>query len=53
MVTGDFALFGERDLVERFSTRIKHFRGIATCDEQTAGNVLAGVHLVCALTWVK
>jgi transposase len=32
---------------------IKHYRGIATRDEKTARNFLAGLHLVCALTWLK
>jgi len=39
----------ERNLVERFFNIIKHFRVIATHYEKTARNVLAGVHLVCAL----
>ena len=44
----DFALYCERNLVERFFNIIKHFRAIATRYEKTARNVLAGVHLVCA-----
>ena len=49
----DFALYAERNLVERFFNTIKHFRGIATRYEKTARNFLAGLHLVCALTWLK
>ena len=49
----DFALYRERNLVERFFTTIKHFRGIATRHEKTARNFLAGLHLVCALVWLK
>jgi transposase len=49
----DFALYCERNLVERFFNIIKHFRAIATRCEKTARNVLAGVHLVCALAWLK
>jgi transposase len=49
----DFALYCERNLVERFFNAIKHFRGIATRYEKTARNFLAGLHLVCALTWLK
>ena len=49
----DFALYCERNLVERFFNIIKHFRGIATRYEKTARNFLAGVHLVCALAWLK
>ena len=49
----DFALYAERNLVERFFNTIKHFRGIATRYENTARNFLAGLHLVCALAWLK
>ena len=49
----DFALYAERNLVERFFNAIKHYRGIATRYEKTARNFLAGLHLVCALTWLK
>ena len=49
----DFALYRERNLVERFFNIIKHFRGIATRYEKTARNFLAGLQLVCALVWLK
>lgn len=49
----DFALYCERNLVERFFNIIKHFRAIATRYEKTARNFLAGVHLVCALAWLN
>ena len=49
----DFALYCERNLVERFFNSIKHFRAIATRYEKTARNFLAGVRLVCALAWLK
>ena len=49
----DFALYCERNLVERFFCIIKHFRGIATRYEKTARNFLAGLHLVCAIAWLK
>ena len=49
----DFALYCERNLVERFFNVIKHFRAIATRYEKTARNFLAGIHLVCALAWLK
>ena len=49
----DFALYCERNLVERFFNMIKHFRAIATRYEKTARNFLAGLHLVCALAWLK
>ena len=40
----DFALYRERNLVERFFCLIKHFRGIATRYEKTAQNFLAGLY---------
>ena len=49
----DFALYCERNIVERFFNTIKHFRAIATRYEKTAQNFLAGLHLVCALAWFK
>jgi transposase len=49
----DFALYAERNLIERFFNFIKQFRGIATRYEKTARNYLAGLHLVCALAWLK
>jgi len=49
----DFALYAERNLVERFFQIIKQFRGIATRYEKTARNFLAGLQLVCALAWLK
>ena len=49
----DFALYAERNLVERFFNTIKHFRAIATRYEKTARNFLAGIHLACALAWLK
>lgn len=49
----DYALYAERNLVERFFNSIKHFRGIATRYEKTARNFLAGIHLACALVWLK
>lgn len=49
----DFALYAERNLIERLFNFIKQFRGIATRYEKTARNFLAGLHLVCALAWLK
>ena len=49
----DYALYRERNLVERFFQFIKHFRGIATRYEKTARNFSAGVQLICALAWLK
>ena len=45
----DFALYRERNLIERFFNRIKHFRAIATRYDKLARNFLAGIHLVSAI----
>ncbi len=37
-------LYKERNLVERFFNRIKHFRGVATRYDKLAENYLAGVN---------
>jgi transposase len=47
----DFALYRERNLVERFFNKLKHFRAIATRYDKTARNFLAAVHLV-AITFL-
>ena len=49
----DFSLYAERNLVERFFNALKQFRAIATRYEKTARNFLAGIHLACALAWLK
>ena len=41
----DFALYCERNLVERFFNLLKHFRAIATRYDKLATNFLAGVQL--------
>jgi transposase len=45
--------YAERNLVERFFNAIKHYRGICNTLQKTARNFLAGLHLFCALTWLK
>ena len=45
----DFALYCERNLVERFFNKLKHFRAIATRYDKLARNFLAGVQLASAL----
>jgi putative transposase len=45
----DFALYRERNLVERFFNLLKHFRSIATRYDKLARNFLAAVHLVGAI----
>ena len=41
----DFALYCERNLIERFFNRLKHFRAIATRYDKLARNFLAGAQL--------
>jgi transposase len=48
----NFALYAERNLVERFFNALKQFRAIATRYEKTARNFLAGIHLA-SLAWLK
>ena len=44
-------LYRQRNLVERFFNRIKHFRGIATRYDKCPDNYLAAVKLICARIW--
>jgi transposase len=45
----DFVLYCERNLVERFFNKLKHFRAIATRYDKLARNFLAGVQFACAM----
>jgi transposase len=45
----DFVLYCERNLIERFFNKIKHFRGVATRYDKLARNYLAAVQLVAAV----
>ena len=49
----DFALYRERNLIERFFNIIKHFRAIATRYDKLARNFLAALHLVGAIVLLK
>jgi transposase len=49
----DFALYRERNLIERFFNKIKHFRAIATRYDKLASTFLAGVQLVSAIILLK
>ena len=49
----DFALYCERNLVERLFNKLKHFHAIATRYDKLARNFLAGVHLACAIILLK
>lgn len=48
----DRHLYKDRNLVERFFSRIKQFRRIATRYEKLDRNYLSFVHLVCAYVWM-
>jgi transposase len=45
----DFALYCERNLIERFFNKLKHFRAIATRYDKLATIFLAGVYLASAI----
>lgn len=51
--TCDFALYRERNLVERFFCKLKQYRGIATRFDKLATTFLAGVLLVCVIIWLN
>ncbi len=51
--TVDQRLYRERNRIERFFNRLKHFRGIATRYFKTAANFLAALHLASARLWIK
>lgn len=44
-------LYRQRNLVERFFNRIKHFRGIATRYDKDPENYLAALKLISARIW--
>ena len=46
-------LYRQRNLVERFFNRIKHFRGIATRYDKHPANYLAAVKLVATRIWCQ
>ena len=48
----DRHLYRDRNLVERFFNRIKHFRRIATRYEKLSRNFLSMLNVVCALIWL-
>jgi transposase len=49
----DYALYRERNLVERFFNTIKHFRGIATRYDKLANTFLGAIHLIAAILWLN
>ena len=44
-------LYRERNLVERFFNKLKHFRAVATRYDKRSDNYLAGVKLASARIW--
>ncbi len=51
--TTDFALYRERNLIERLFCTLKNFRAIATRYDKLASTFMAGVLLVCVVIWLK
>ena len=49
----DFALYRERNLVERFFCKLKQYRAIATRYDKLANTFLAAVALVSVLFWLN
>jgi len=49
----DPAFYRERNLVERYFSKIKHFRRIATRFDKLASNFLAAVALVSIRLWTR
>ena len=49
----DFALYRERNLVERFFCKLKQYRAISTRYDKLASTFLAAVALVCVLFWLN
>ena len=49
----DFALYCERNLVERFFNKIKHYRAIATRYAKRKRNYMALLTLVSTILWLK
>ncbi len=49
----DKVLYQERNLIERFFSKIKHFRRIATRYDKLARNYAGFLNLVAALIWIR
>jgi transposase len=45
----DFTLYCERNLVERFFNKLKHFRAVATRYDKLTRNFLAAIQLASAI----
>ncbi len=49
----DHSLYRQRNLIERFFNKLKHFRRIATRYDKTARNFLGAIHLAAAVIWLN
>ena len=49
----DRNLYRDRNKVERFFSRLKQFRRLATRYDKTASSFLGMVHFVSALLWLR
>jgi transposase len=49
----DPALYRQRNLIERFFNKLKHFRKVATRYEKTARNYLAAVLIASTRLWMR
>ena len=49
----DRQLYRQRNLIERFFNKLKHFRRIATRYDKTARNFLAAVMLAATRLWMR
>lgn len=49
----DAALYRQRNLVERFFNKLKHFRAIATRYHKLARNFLAAIALAAVRLWIN
>ena len=49
----DHALYRQRNLIERFFNKLKHFRRIATRYDKTARNFLAAVMHAASRLWMR
>ena len=49
----DHAIYRQRNLIERFFNKLKHFRRVATRYDKTARNFLAAVLLAAPRLWAR
>lgn len=49
----DKELYKERNLVERFFNRIKHYRRVATRYEKSVQNYVSFLHVVSIMAWLR